>query len=447
MKEKQKKIKIDKLRRGKVTRNPELLIFLKLFKETGGYELLKGEIKKIFKRKKERRAEKVINTVMGLFLSGGKSISDIEIIKRDSGLLRILGEGVLYSANRTTELLKKMKEMGRRFNELLLEISTNLLKKLIILTIIKFLTIDIDVTWGNNEGKEAKRNYKGEKSMRMMTVSVKETRQMIYGYVDEGNKAAHSGLSETIGKVLEKFKEKGIMELVKRIIVRSDSAGWLREFIEIIQEGYGQEFIIKVRNDEAIKRYYRENERYYSEWEKFRVKDGDGKEREYESVVVPYVMGNNPKKMVSFNVYIYREKVGNKAVLGFGEYEVNWRWFAIATNGEYEPEELLMEYHDRGNSENLIKEMKWDIGLRRFSSGDLERNNLVFSFALISQNLIKYFQKIYLPEDWQSLMIASIRYRLKEAALVVIRGGQIILRFNPEYRYYNLWKRLLRIVT
>ena len=49
-----------------------------------------------------------------------------------------------------------------------------------------------------NEGREAMRNYKGEKSMRIMTVSVKETGQLIYGYVDEGNKAAHSGLSEAI---------------------------------------------------------------------------------------------------------------------------------------------------------------------------------------------------------------------------------------------------------
>ena len=155
MKEKQKKIKAAKLRRGRVTRNPELLILLKLFKETGGYGILKREIKKIFKRMRDKRAEKVVNTMLGLFLSGGKSISDMEILRRDSGLLRILGEGLFYSANRITEILKKLKESGRRFNDLLLEISTNLLKELIIFKIIKLITLDIDASWSKNKGKEA----------------------------------------------------------------------------------------------------------------------------------------------------------------------------------------------------------------------------------------------------------------------------------------------------
>ena len=80
--------------------------------------------------------------MLGLYLSGGKSISNIVMLLRDGGLLRILGEGLFYSANRMTEILKKMKEKGRRFNEILLEISTKLLKILIILKIIKMITLD-----------------------------------------------------------------------------------------------------------------------------------------------------------------------------------------------------------------------------------------------------------------------------------------------------------------
>ncbi len=98
-------------------------------------------------------------------------------------------------------------------------------------------------------------------------------------------------------------------------------------------------------------------------------------------------------------------------------------------------------------SENIIKEIKWDIALMSFSSGDLKRNNVVFAFMLaLVKNLLKYFRNMYLPE-WQTLMVASIRYRLKEAVLVVRKGRYIILRFNREYRYYSLWKNLLRIIT
>ncbi len=82
-----------------------------------------------------------------------------------------------------------------------------------------------------------------------------------------------------------------------------------------------------------------------------------------------------------------------------------------------------------------------------FSSGGLKRNNVVFAFMLMAQNLLKYFRNMYLPEDWQTLMVGSIRYRLKEAVLVVRKGRYIILKFNREYRYYSLWKSLLRIIT
>jgi len=102
----------------------------------------------------------------------------------------------------------------------------------------------------------------------------------------------------------------------------------------------------------------------------------------------------------------------------------------------------LKKYHKRGDSENIIKEYKWDIGLRKFSSGDGHRNGIVFLFGAIAQSLIRYFTILYLPDSWESLTVSSIRYRLKEAALVVLSGRYLILRFNPEYIYYNLWKKL-----
>ena len=448
MKQKLKKIKLEKLTKGSLTRNPELLVMLYLFRITGGYKIIGKYIEGLLKRGRKKKAEKVVNSLLGLYISGGKSIQDLDILHKDEGLERVLGGKYFYSPSNMTEILQdKLKESWKVINDLTLEYSTRLLWKQIKEKMIPAITIDIDATYMKNKGRDAKMNYKGELSMRAMTVSVKETSQMIYGYLDEGNNPAHMGLSETIKTVLGKFEERGILSKVEEVVVRSDSAGWLREFIQIIQGEYKQKFIIKVRNDRAMKEYYEENRKYARTWEKFSMLGQDGQNREYEATIVPYVMGGNPKKMVSFNVYLFRERVGRRAVFRFGEYEVNWRWFAIATNGDYEPEGLLRKYHDRGVSENIIKEVKWDIALRRFSSGDLKRNNVVFSFMLLAQNLLKYFRNMYLPEQWQTLMVASIRYRLKEAVFVVRKGRYITLRFNREYRYYSLWKRLLRMIT
>ena len=448
MQQKLKKIKVEKLTKGTLTRNAELLVLLTLFKITKGYKIIGKYIEGLFKREKGKRAEKVIYSLLGLYLSGGKNIQDLEILHKDEGLEKILGGKYFYSPSNTTEIIQgKLKGNWKIINNLGFKHSTRLLDKQIKKRKIPVITMDIDATYIKNKGKDAKANYEGELSIRAMTVSVKETGQMIYGYLDEGNKAPQTGLAETIKKVFARFEEQEILSRVKEVLVRSDSAGWLRELIWTIQEEYGQKFIIKARKDDYIKQCYEENKNRKKMWKKFVIKDERGKETEYEAMKVPYVMGSNPKKMVSFDVYYFRRRISNKPVFEFGEYDVNWRWFAIATNGDYEPEELLMKYNDRGQSENIIKEIKWDIALMSFSSGDLKRNNVVFAFMLLAQNLLKYFRNMYLPEEWQTLMVASIRYRLKEAVLVVRKGRYIILKFNREYRHYGLWKRLLRMIT
>ena len=71
--------------------------------------------------------------------------------------------------------------------------------------------------------------------------------------MDEGNKAPQTGLAETIKKVFERFEEQGILSMVEEVLVRRNSAGWLRELIWTIQEEEGQKFIIKARKDDYIK--------------------------------------------------------------------------------------------------------------------------------------------------------------------------------------------------
>jgi hypothetical protein len=323
--------------------------------------------------------------------------------------------------------------------------SVIVLKKIVEDRGINSLTLDIDATYFMNNGKDSRMNYKGEKSMRGMIVSVRETGQIIYGYMDAGNRGANNGLASSIGLVLGELERAGFFSSKKiKIVVRSDSAGYMLDFIKEVQK-FNCTWIVKAAKDKAVSRVYEEWKRREIVWKEFKVLCKKEKERVYQTMIVPHVMGNNPKKMEAFNLYMYREKINNEPVFDKFEYDVNWRWFAIATNGEYEEEELLEIYQERGNSENIIKEYKWDIGLRKFSSGDLERNNVVFLFAVIAQNLIKYLQRMYLSEDWQSLMVASIRYRLQSAVYIAKRGGYIIFRFNSGYKY-NLWKSLLKIM-
>jgi len=445
----EKKIKIAKLKKGRITNHPEVVLMVNLLKQINAYRMISRAMGEVFLKKKEKRIIRFVDSMIGIYMTGGKSITDIDILRLDGGIERIFGEDFFYSSSRLEELIFKIKsnyKIIKKFEKIVLKISVILLKKVVEERGIKRLTIDIDVTYFINNGKESRVNYKGEKSMRGMIVSVRETGQIIYGYMDEGNRGANNGLSSSISLVLGELKRAGLFSTKEmKIIVRSDSAGYMLDFIKAVEE-YECTWIVKADKDKAVAKLYDDWKRREHLWKEFYVLKKKKKARIYQAMIAAHVMGSNPKKMIAFNMYLYREKINNEPVLKKFEYDVNWSWFAIATNGEdYKVEELLELYQDRGESENIIKEYKWDIGLRKFSSGDLERNNVVFLFALIAQNIIKYLQKMYFCKDFQNLMVASIRYRLQAAVYIAKRGGYLIFRFNSSYKY-DLWVRLLKIM-
>lgn len=112
MQQKLKKVKIGKLTKGTLTRNAELLVLLTLFKITEGYKIVGKYIEGLFKRDKEKRAEKLIYSLLGLYISGGKNIQDLEILHKDEGLEKILGDKYFYSAAALVKnLLKYFRNM------------------------------------------------------------------------------------------------------------------------------------------------------------------------------------------------------------------------------------------------------------------------------------------------------------------------------------------------
>ena len=67
MKQKERRIKVSRLKRGMVSSHPEVVIGLRLMKNLGIYEELKRGIRKIFKRRSDEKAEKLINSLIALY--------------------------------------------------------------------------------------------------------------------------------------------------------------------------------------------------------------------------------------------------------------------------------------------------------------------------------------------------------------------------------------------
>ena len=81
MNEKKKKIKFRNRLKGRVTRSPETVLMLNEFEKTGSGEILKRILCGVFKRARTEKAVRMINSMPGIFLSGGKRTDDIEILR------------------------------------------------------------------------------------------------------------------------------------------------------------------------------------------------------------------------------------------------------------------------------------------------------------------------------------------------------------------------------
>jgi len=104
-------------------------------------------------------------------------------------------------------------------------------------------------------------------------------------------------------------------------------------------------------------------------------------------------------------------------------------YHVIATNREETAEEVVALHNQRGQAENLIKELKEGFGMEWMPCGETYANAVFFRIGLIAYNLFLALKLFGLPPWWRNSTIATVRWRLYQTAGRVVRHGrQIILK-------------------
>jgi hypothetical protein len=97
----------------------------------------------------------------------------------------------------------------------------------------------------------------------------------------------------------------------------------------------------------------------------------------------------------------------------------------LATNqDELTAEEVVRFHNQRGQVENLIKEVKIGFGMEQMTSGDFAANALWFALGVLAYNLTQAQKLLFLDPDWKTKTIATIRWQLIAVAGRLIRHGR-----------------------
>jgi len=86
-----------------------------------------------------------------------------------------------------------------------------------------------------------------------------------------------------------------------------------------------------------------------------------------------------------------------------------YSYHVIATDLECSLEKAVWEYHDRGQIENIIKELKIGIYMESLPSGDFGASSFWFALGVLVYNTFIFQRELVLPEYYGRKTIQTLR--------------------------------------
>ncbi len=89
-----------------------------------------------------------------------------------------------------------------------------------------------------------------------------------------------------------------------------------------------------------------------------------------------------------------------------------YAYSVIVTNLDITPYGVFTFYKDRAGLERIIRILKNDFPFGSAPTGCFPANALYAELSLLAYNLVIWFKRLCLPEDWQSFTLSTLRHRL-----------------------------------
>lgn len=107
-----------------------------------------------------------------------------------------------------------------------------------------------------------------------------------------------------------------------------------------------------------------------------------------------------------------------------------YAYSVIVTNLDLEPYNVFQFYQDRSAMERIVRTLKEDYPFGDAPTNSFEANALYAELSLLAYNIVTWFKRLCLPEEWQSFTLPTIRHRLFMTPGQFVRSDNIpTLRF------------------
>jgi len=420
--------KIGTLHKTKVIGSSGLALLMTFAQDVG----LGKQLDRMFSSLKQRRrgysvSAKVLSFLQ-MIIKGGDRLSDLDVLRADPGLLTLMRMDRVPRPNTVADLARKFRRTDvHRLAECGMRMGVRALAQ----RKPKRLILDIDSTLVESDMKIAKKTYEGFRGFNPLLGMVRGggLNLAAFSVFRPGNEAPQEHNLSLVRKNIRYLKTRlpGCP-----LYVRSDSAGYNHALMRYCQEEKVG-FVIAGRDSEAIAQIIRG----IRGWKE--LLGSRGKEEIGEAI---HFVGPEKKGDV-YRLIIVRRRNDQRAL--FPELEYSYRIYV--TNTPWSPTKVVRFYRQRGDAENVIRELKDGFGIDHILAEEFLAAAVFFQLQLLAYNLVQVFKAQYLDQSWWVLRMKQLRYRLINiAGLVVRHARKTVLRLSIHYRHLETFQRVFQML-
>jgi hypothetical protein len=345
--------------------------------------------------------------LMCIPLSGAQCIEDLDRLRQDKGLTRLLGRRVMASQT-AHDFLRRIRYDGL---EGMAQTRRRMLARMAQRTGTATATLDCDASLFTSSGRDARMSYKGEKGYRPMLAFWEELGVVVHEDFRNGNASPGSDalafLKDTLAQLPPEATE---------VKVRSDSA-WYQAGLLDFCAGKGYAFRIGADQDEAVKTAI--GTMGEDEWQPIHLcSDPADPEPYVREWACETVHALNQSGRAYRPIVIRKERLQDD--LFYGPYS----YHALIANMDLPLETQIAWYRQRGQCENRIEELEWDFELRVLPPGDFFVNAVYLRIVTLAYNLFVALKTLALPESYKILRLKRRLFTLLGLPALVVRHAR-----------------------
>jgi hypothetical protein len=324
-----------------------------------------------------------------------------------------------------------LRNFSYKTTQMLREIQFKVFRKLLRRSKLKSITIDIDSSVVNVEGRQegTAKGYNpkkpGNPCYNIQFAFCDELKAYLTGYVRSGDTYTANGAAGMIREIMAHLEEEGW-----EVTFRMDSGYFDEGILETI-ETLGCRYVIKGKGYPTLVTQVTDPNIVFVTGEA---------ERETAELVTTL---NTWKKDRRFIVSRILKDEKDRAQLSFLEGE-EYDYLFFVTNTELSSEEVVDFYQKRGNCENYIKEAKYDMAVGRLLLKSFWSNEAIFQLMMLAYNLFLLFKIDFLrtTEFRQQIKTFRLKY-IFLAGKIIKTAKSVVMKLSETYPYQEIYEKSL----